>query len=522
MQVDPNSDLAMLYPEAGSIGLALAILPDPHIPRYRRLFDLQIQAITLGMLNDGYVLDRVAFPWNNTISSDKDPRTSPSITDADHAAFGLLIFRCDGWRGHVCQDLPTVPQGTELTSGQTTRVRAIYLVTDTATWGVSARPLICATRKIREHLPGSEPIGGDPESCPTGTAGTGRGELLRFPGRCASDNSSKTLVILGPNFSGAMDSIGENLSELLGPKLTDLCLVSSTTTESSNPLVEQAYTQLHYVRLAVNDAVKLLRLADLAEAFGYFDPARNAENGAVRHRNNDVAFFAEASTFGYGVCNSWAQMEQEDIDRINKFCRDAYTLYFPAAIADIRYGIDQQRERLQNNVQTAMKAALQSEHLSLDVGADNGSEFPENRQAKLTAASQQLALEHVLDQLEQFKPKMVVVIATDVRDRLFLFDQLRKRLPSAMLIDLETDILLAHPDFLHASRGAVTVASANLFVRRGKLFGCERGMPRGILKSRVPLASWALDGQGMLADAVSRLYDSDQTATESPCIVDTT
>ena len=62
-QVDPNSDLAKLYPQAGSIGLALAIVPDPHIPRYRRIFDLQVQAITLGMLNDGYVLDRYAFPW---------------------------------------------------------------------------------------------------------------------------------------------------------------------------------------------------------------------------------------------------------------------------------------------------------------------------------------------------------------------------------------------------------------------------------------------------------------------------
>ncbi len=112
-----------------------------------------------------------------------------------------------------------------------------------------------------------------------------------------------------------------------------------------------------------------------------------------------------------------------------------------------------------------MKAALAGEHLTLDVGAENGSEFPENRQSKLTAASQQLALDHVLDQLEQSPPKMVIVVATDVRDRLFLFDQLRQRLPSAMLIDLESDILLAHPDFLHASRGAVTVASANLFVR---------------------------------------------------------
>ena len=117
---------------------------------------------------------------------------------------------------------------------------------------------------------------------------------------------------------------------------------------------------------------------------------------------------------------------------------------------------------------------------------------------------------------------MVIVVATDVRDRLFLFDQLRQRLPSAMLIDLESDILLAHPDFLHASRGAVTVASANLFVRWGRLFGCETRRSRAspANRIRVPLASWALDGQGILANAVSRLYDSGQTPTAQPCILD--
>ena len=90
-QVNPASDLAKLYPRAGSIGLALAIVPDPHIPRYRRLFDLEVQAITLGMLNDGYVLDRYSFPWSNTDSG--------AIPDPERSAFGLMIFRCDGWRG---------------------------------------------------------------------------------------------------------------------------------------------------------------------------------------------------------------------------------------------------------------------------------------------------------------------------------------------------------------------------------------------------------------------------------------
>src|ERR1044071_5477814 len=69
-QVDPKVDLAQLYPEAGHIGLAIAIVPDPHVPRYRRRFDLEVQAIQLGMLNDGYVLDRYSFPWNEPPADD--------------------------------------------------------------------------------------------------------------------------------------------------------------------------------------------------------------------------------------------------------------------------------------------------------------------------------------------------------------------------------------------------------------------------------------------------------------------
>jgi hypothetical protein len=54
------------------------------------------------------------------------------------------------------------------------------------------------------------------------------------------------------------------------------------------------------------------------------------------------------------------------------------------------------------------------------------------------------------------------VIATDVRDRLFLFDRLRAALPSAQLVDLATDRLLSHPDFVHASRGVITIGSSEL------------------------------------------------------------
>ena len=77
-----------------------------------------------------------------------------------------------------------------------------------------------------------------------------------------------------------------------------------------------------------------------------------------------------------------------------------------------------------------------------------------------------------------------------------------------MLIDLETDVFLGHPDFLHASRGAVTVASASLFVQGGRFWFEKRDRNLSRSDSQFALASWAIDGQGMLADAVSRLNES--------------
>ena len=528
-QVDPGSDLAKLYPQAGSIGVALAVVSDPNIPRYRRIFDMQVQAITLGMLNDGYVLDRYALPSTNSPVAEKDARSPQAAPTPEQGAFGLLIYRCDGWRGYLCQDLSTFAPESVVRSGLTTRIRAIYVVTDTATWGVSERPLTCATRRIREQLsPAPTPSKELADACPKTpatpakqleTPRTAKVELLKFPGRCDAKDASRKLVVLGPSFSGAMDSIGQQVANLVDSEIPGLCLVSSTTTESSNTNIETPYPQLNYVRLAVDDGIKLLRLSELAKIFGYFKLEEDDEE-VWRDRKYQIAFLAEASTFGYGVCNPWSGIDAEDYKRIKKFCRDAQTLYFPAAVADIRDGIDRQRASQETDVKNAVKAALAGQHLSLDAGAENGSEFPENRQSALTASSQQLALDHVLDQVEQSRPKMVIVAATDVRDRLFLFDQLRQRLPSAMLIDLESDILLAHPDFLHASRGAVTVASANLFVRAGRLFGCERPVEIAGERVRIPLASWSRDGQGILANAVSRLYDSGQTPTAQPCILD--
>lgn len=198
-------------------------------------------------------------------------------------------------------------------------------------------------------------------------------------------------------------------------------------------------------------------------------------------------------------------------------CGELHVIYFPPTIADIRYGLSLQQQKQVNAVATAAKQALPRDHLSLDLGADDGSEFPDSHQSSLTGASLQLALDRAMDDVKSLNPSLVIVVATDVRDRLFLFDQLRLRLPAATLLDLETDNLLTHPDFLYASRGALGLSSGNLNTQSLPglgVYGCERPPP-----PPVPVQNqfWATDIHGLLSDAAGRLRDADQDPGDPPC-----
>jgi hypothetical protein len=103
--------------------------------------------------------------------------------------------------------------------------------------------------------------------------------------------------------------------------------------------------------------------------------------------------------------------------------------------------------------------------------------------------------------------------------RLFLFDELRDRLRRSMLIDLEADNLLGHPDFLHASRGAIAMSSVNLSprvpTRRARTEGKADESPPGPTRKGA-VTSWSSDVQALLARAVTCLTDTIPEATDQP------
>jgi hypothetical protein len=574
-QINPAINLASLFPDADLISLAVAVVPDPLVPRYRRLYDLDIVAIELGMLRNGYVLDRFYLPWNEKLRAANDSQRSAgddaTALPVDRGAYGLMLFRCDSWR-HVedtdnssadgyasdrhadastsqCGN-PTDPSPNAAGTG--TRFRALYIVTDTSTKGVENRALRCVTDRIASQLP-HYTSRREADCWPwQGELGTSRPEvrLMTYPAKCDGLPPASTLLILGPTFSGAIDSVGE-WSQRLGGRpgdLTHFCLVSSSTTDDTNDLVNRHYPRVTYSNLAVRNRDKILHIARLMSALtgstvysdrpeGLLSPRDtrqplDLQNSQSIKDSNRVAILAEASTFGEGICNERNDPRDapKDKELFKQFCTSATFFYFPANIADIRYGLQEQRKEEQRD--NGLKLPVTSEHLSLGLGAENGSEYPESRQSGLTSVSSELAIEQVLDALKAMNPppRIVIVVATDVRDRLFLFDQLRERLPRAMLVDLEADNLLGHPDFLHASRGALAMASVNLTRipsdRKSNLPFAQQSMPcqqnqkpeDGPARSRNrPVAAWSSDVQALLARAVRSLSDAPTRKPDSPC-----
>jgi hypothetical protein len=543
-QIDPTADLKDTFPRASQISLGVAVVPDPLVPRYRRLYDLSVEAIELGMLDAGYVLDRYSLPWGEQLKAeaeseakapkqkddagaaddardtadaeDADSNTGPGpAKKSDDIPYGLLVFRCDTWRNSECSE----NQGSK----QRSHIRALYVVTDTATYGLGDHGLRNAARRIKEQI--------SDQSSTTQPHVT----LLSFPS--CPETAGATLVVLGPDFSGALDSVGEQSAAVARGPIKKICLVSASATNPTNQLVHESYPRVHYVPLALDDWTKLAHVAGLAQQLlGLKD--------SISGEFNDVTILAEGSTFGSGVCEKPAgsagnySSTEPERQAAEKLCHDARLLYFPASIADLRDEVQQQQDAARRDAHNPLHLAVPDDQLPLQMRAENGSEYPESRQSESTTASKQLALEQLLTSLSALKPpQLVIIVATDVRDRLFLFDKLRERLPRAMFVDLDADNLVAHPTYLHASRGALAIGSAKLLVngRReghskqpwpddGDIYGCtdpDARADRSSLIPRRPFSSWSRDSQAILADSVRRLYEPGSPVTAPPCFVGT-
>lgn len=570
-QIDPYDDLERWYPHASRFEYGILLVPDPRIPRHRRGYDLSLTGISSGMLEAGYVLDRYSVPWQAYLDdAEQGTRPSNEQAKADDGHFGILVFRKDGWRHGA--------QGTQL--------RILYLVAESGTYGVQQQAMVNALLQLHAVTAAprtkAEPEPADiqestsslcPKPKPTPAARKDNRKHTAL--MIAAAGSSPALLVIGPRFSGSVDSLQAARSKAekaLGPEgaatrkqlqaihsasgdlrlhlaangnlapeiqrqlrsllvgttlalsdgaLSDpkhpvagmlqrlakrtssqLCdttqatpmdgllvepnelqdsiarlaqalgglkregwedvsldvdLISPSATNSSNVCITEEDCRLRWRSLATDDRIKLDALHKhwISSCWTQADKTK-----CPRPNQPRVALLTENSVFGSGLCPS--KPSTGSPPQSSELCDSAFRISFPANIADIRYGARLRSQRLRDDALGGLGLSAEPSSLQLADGAENGSEFPDSQRSPLTTTSATEQLSALLKEINRLQPEMIIVAATDVRDRLFLFSRLRSTSPKSLLVDLEADRLLAHRDYLHATRGILALSSTGL------------------------------------------------------------
>ncbi len=172
---------------------------------------------------------------------------------------------------------------------------------------------------------------------------------------------------------------------------------------------------------------------------------------------------SEESAFGQGSQEAHAQLDGEQAAAKAmgeaSACaerRQPTYLQFPQNIASIRAEHATMERETASNPQLAPRRFLELD--MRDAGASL--DLPPVYQPQLSTRSDELSLQQLMDTLGIYvRPRAVMVVATDVRDRLFMLSVVRRAVPGAIPAALEGDHLLTHPDYRRANRGTLMVAN---------------------------------------------------------------
>jgi hypothetical protein len=441
------------------IHAAIATVPDPIATRLGRSFDLEIAALISAFEVREYVLDGfwLTWPLEGKKADDTHSRNEPSV----------LAFRKDVWRR-----CPVDKLEPGCTNAPAVEYYLLLLVGEAPTFGIHREAFAVAAREAAEfELWSSAYRAASSSSDDADSALSGNG---RKGGENPSTAKRVILKVIGPSFSGSMQSLKNGLAAAAAdpvllayasnpcptpdaqdkappcPRLqAQLHSPSATVLSNANAEKQTALAsssmELLYRPVAADQCMQLMALFEYLSQTQKISP-------------KDIAILAEQSSFGLGASACLPARLKADSDS-----QPPALLQFPQNIASIR-AEHAQLSKTDHSNQTGF--SLPNKFLELDMsGVEVGKDLPPPYQADLSTRSDELVLHQMLDALATYRrPAATIIIATDIRDRLFLLNEIKSALPGTLPVVLEVDNLMVHPDYRQLSRGSVVVGAGDTLV----------------------------------------------------------
>lgn len=360
--------------DAGTIRILFALLPDPAHTNLPLFFDRQIDALQQGAQDSGWMFDESAMPWDNKEHPEStDFRTRDAQEQAEKEKQkqpGLVIFhRLPG---------PDRPLEHLL----------VFVIAESPTGGIHKEQFRNALGLTKE-LMGKSPI---------------------------------PLYILGPTFSGSLQSLSEFLQECGGKQCGPATIYSGTISDCSAVAIfqKQKYeSKVEIQSLQEYDDNVISRFLEFAKQRQYAP--------------EQIAILSEdETTYGY---------RPPETSQNSKCAPDtaeatAAHLYFPREISQLRKAYQHNAEAALNKGQrTTLPLNLES--------SGNPDDTVRQYSRNQLPLSQEAVLLGLVAELKKHNSELVLVRATDPFDQLFLARFLRQAYPRGRIIVIGADLLFS-------------------------------------------------------------------------------
>jgi hypothetical protein len=390
----------------------ITIVPDPVHTRLGLSFDRHMEAIQQAAQMKGYAFDRAILPWSRTPRSepeDAESRQKQKDEQAQRESLpGLLVFR----------------PGRESAAASSTGPLFVLVVSETPTAGLNKDQFRNAVQAIREIHAASSP---------------------------AQSANLPQLLILGPSFSGSLESLQQSLNEPgTRQSFRETFIYSGTVTDRRSMCwFEQRlnanehftsfqengdYARHQFLLFAANrgytrDAVAVLSEDDTVFGASH-TPANSVDDTAEIPKNQTSA--SQASTALPLACR-YSPPEELNSAHILQ-------LHFPREISYFRS--EYQKESAAQPQASSNPSGLSPLPMDMAEGGSDDDAVPPYATAQ-TALSQEAVMIGIVSELQKHGIKFTMLLATDPLDELFLAGYLRKGYPQGRVVVTAPDLLFS-------------------------------------------------------------------------------
>ncbi len=443
---------AVWYAHCASMRHLIALVPDPVAAHIGWLFDPVIEAIQRAVETNQYSLDRFAFPWDADAAEERECATGAGTGESE---------RCGTRPAH--ESLPGVLLFRQSGAANSDDALAVYLVGETPTGGVHKRALDWALTRAAECSDESLRI--------IGPTFSGSARSLRFsvaewweqhwPWRArnlwwrlqrrAYDGDDKPLQSPIQVVSGTATSLPTEELAALGKDDAGAGAVDVVSFKAT--VLPDGYTSARFLRGYLHDelGVKPSQIALLVEANSAYGQSLRA----------DVPVALDAPD---GARDANAARERSELPPTPPNDDDMIlTLPFPMHIAEARSAVEKTRGA---PADTAAVPGVARPDLPLLLGDDQRPlDLPPQLHPKIALSGVESSLANLLATISRKNIQYVGLLASDMRDKVYLAQQVHKYCPDVRLFTFESDLALAHPDNRDAMSGMLVASTYPLFNR---------------------------------------------------------